>query len=77
MFQAQTGVVKPNAFGSPAERMAYFQQAAQQEKPPEPAKPAKPAQPAPKPAPAPAPAQQQNKENDNQHKPIEKIPRRR
>lgn len=58
--------------------MAYFQQASQQEKPPEPAKPAKPAQPAPKTAPAPASAPaQQNKENDNQNKPIEKIPRRR
>ena len=76
LLQGQAGVVKANAFGSPAERMAYFQQAAQQEKAPEPAQPAKAAQPAPKPAAAPAPAQK-NKENDNQNKPIEKIPRRR
>ncbi|XP_028390963.1 smoothelin-like protein 2 isoform X2 [Dendronephthya gigantea] len=74
----KAGAVKPNAFGSPAERMAYFQQAAQQDKPAEPAKPAKPAQPAPKPAAKPPAASpvQQNKENDNQNKPIEKIPRR-
>ena len=76
LLQGQAGTVKANAFGTPAERMAYFQQAAKQEKAAEPAQPAKPAQPAPKPAAAPAPAQK-DKENDNQNKPIEKIARRR
>ena len=80
--------MKASPFGTPAERLAYFKQAAEQEKAKNEEKPAPPptaAKPAPKPAPAPVatpppPQKQQKKENvtdNSENKPIQKIARRR
>lgn len=64
--------IKPNVSGSPAERMAFFQQAAQKEKIVEPKQPVKPA------TVNPAGKTEQNKENNTQNAPcVEKVPRRR
>ncbi|XP_046850279.1 smoothelin-like [Xenia sp. Carnegie-2017] len=63
--------IKPNVSGSPAERMAFFQQAAQKEKIVETKQPVKPA------TVIPAGKTEQNKENNTQNAPcVEKVPRR-